>query len=168
MCSSDLNDQELHHIGRIHGNGKEKAHKAIESCFEVMLNRRMPKGTYWRCERAEKIRPARFSSHRQKFTWTAPSFPSLTGITTTFALNVLRKTWNSSSFCCFRPLFWCQKKGKDSAVPAVAGAGDGNAMAVCDLFGDGQAQAAAGPVLCGMIFVEPVKDIPESVKLVVL
>ena len=58
----------------------------------------------------------------------------------------------------------CQKKGKDGAVPADAGAGDGDAVAVRDLFGDGKAQAAAGSVLCGMIFVEPVKDIGNILR----
>ena len=29
------------------------------SCFEVMLNRRMPNGTYWWCERGDLISPTR-------------------------------------------------------------------------------------------------------------
>ena len=40
----NVNEQVLHHVKRIRGNGKEKAHKAPR--FEVMLNRRMPNGMY--------------------------------------------------------------------------------------------------------------------------
>ncbi len=49
------------------------------SCFEVMLNRRMPNGTYWWCERGERISPTRFDGAWESIVGNCDTFIYLGG-----------------------------------------------------------------------------------------